>query len=74
MNFDIIAEQLAKGMSLKEIADKHSKKITDLKQELKKGAKTEKEHTTSTQKAKSIAKDHLVEDPKYYTKIKKAGL
>jgi hypothetical protein len=42
--------------------------------ELKKGEKTEKEHTKEPEVAKKIAKDHLTEDPKYYTKLKKAKL
>lgn len=39
--------------------------------QLKLGISTEKEHTTSTLVAKLIAKDHLSEDPHYYTKLKK---
>jgi hypothetical protein len=42
--------------------------------ELKTGAKHELEHTKSKKVAKKIAKDHLKDDPKYYTKLKKAGL
>jgi len=37
--------------------------------QLKQGIKTEKEHTANTEVAKTIAKDHLDEDPKYYTKL-----
>lgn len=74
MKFDTLIEQLAKDMSLQDIADTHNKNISELEKELEKGAKTEKEHTPSNKEAKKIAKDHLVEDPKYYTKIKKAGL
>lgn len=55
------------------------------KTELKKGVKIEKEHRNTynlLQKKKlsankffeSIAKDHLKEDKKYYTKLKKAKL
>jgi uncharacterized protein YeeX (DUF496 family) len=44
------------------------------KEELKKGIKVEKEHTTDTKTAARIALDHLSEDPKYYTKLEKAGL
>lgn len=44
------------------------------KKELKKGEQTEKEHTKEPAVAKKIAKDHLTEDPKYYTKLKKAKL
>ena len=39
-------------------------------EELKKGIKSEKEHTTDTETAKKIALAHLGEDPKYYSKLK----
>lgn len=42
--------------------------------ELKKGIKHEFEHTKNKKLAKEIAKDHLSEDPKYYTHLKKAGV
>lgn len=48
--------------------------------ELKMGIKAEKEHAHLFPKnlrnvmAKRIAKDHLKEDPRYYSKLKKAGL
>jgi hypothetical protein len=38
------------------------------------GIKIETEHTNSHKIAKQIAKAHLIENPKYYTKLKKAGL
>ncbi len=41
------------------------------KYDLEEGIKVELEHTTSRSIAKEIAKDHLKEDPKYYTKLKK---
>jgi hypothetical protein len=45
------------------------------KTQLRMGTKVEKEHTKSNKKARKIATDHLTkEDPKYYTKLKKAGL
>jgi hypothetical protein len=44
------------------------------KVQLKMGVKTELEHTASRTLAKQIAKAHLVEDKKYYTKLRKAGL
>lgn len=42
--------------------------------ELSSGIKEEMEHTKDPLIAKMIAKDHLVEDPKYYSKLKKAKL
>jgi len=71
---------LAKGKTLKDIAKIHSKgKIKGdieevfktLKKELVKGVKTELEHTDSIKIAMEIAKDHLYEDPHYYTKLSK---
>ena len=38
--------------------------------QLKMGIKVEREHTNSDLIAALIAKDHLAEDPKYYTKLK----
>ena len=37
--------------------------------ELRRGAKVELEHTSSRTEARRIAKDHLAEDPHYYTKL-----
>jgi hypothetical protein len=76
---------LSKGKSLKDIAIMHVKssikgkpnekeieKMHDyLKLELKKGIKTELEHTTDKKIAREIAMDHIYEDPKYYTKLSK---
>jgi hypothetical protein len=39
--------------------------------ELAMGIKVEMEHTTDTDVAETIAKQHLAEDPKYYSKLKK---
>ena len=67
-------EQMAKGMSLEDIAKKHNVDVSELQKELEKGSKVEMEHTESHEHAKKVAMDHLVEDPKYYTKLFKAGL
>lgn len=42
--------------------------------ELEMGTKHEHEHTKDDALARKIAMDHLKDDPKYYTKLKKAGL
>jgi hypothetical protein len=42
--------------------------------ELELGIEIEQEHTTDLAEAEKIARDHLAEDPEYYTKLKKAGL
>jgi GNAT superfamily N-acetyltransferase len=62
-------EQLAKGMTLRDIADKHEVSFEELKTEAEKGVKVEMEHTSDVKVAYDIAKDHLFEDPKYYTKL-----
>ena len=62
-------EQLAKGMSLRDIAEKHDVSFEELSKEAKKGVKVEMEHTSDVKQAYDIAKDHLFEDPKYYTKL-----
>jgi len=67
-------QNLSKGMSLEDIAKKHNVDISELQKELEKGSKVEHEHTSSEEHAKRVAMDHLVEDPKYYTKLSKAGL
>ncbi len=40
-------------------------------EQLRAGIEVELEHTTDKAIAKEIAKDHLKEDPKYYTKLQK---
>lgn len=42
-----------------------------LTRELVKGMRIEMEHTDEPEEAKEIAKDHLIEDPRYYTKLEK---
>jgi len=70
----IISEQLAKGKTINDIAKIHNVDLDILKNELKKGTDVEMEHPSSSKEAEKIAMDHLMEDPKYYTKIKKMGL
>jgi len=50
----------------------HKLKLKNVdKNELKMGIEVELEHTNSRELAKEIALDHLAEDPKYYTNLKK---
>jgi len=62
------------NMSLSDIAKHHNVSLKELTIEFKKGIKTEKEHTSNYKVAMEIAKDHLYENPEYYTKLQKAGL
>jgi len=73
MKFDTLIEQtlsgLSQGKTLEDIAKKHNVDIESLKKELDKGIKVEHEHTKNNQTAKTIAMDHLFENPEYYTKL-----
>jgi hypothetical protein len=72
---------LSDNMTLKDITNKHIPKDSDksefndmlkqLKTQLNKGIKVEKEHTDDEDKAREIVMDHLSEDPKYYDKLSK---
>lgn len=63
--------KLAKGMNLSEVAAIHGLEANALKSELVEGVEREMEHTDKPEYARAIALDHLYEDPKYYTKMKK---
>lgn len=65
---------LAKGMTLKDIAEKHDVSISKIKEQAKLGLKAESEHTSSKREQMKIVKDHLFENPEYYTLLKEAGL
>jgi hypothetical protein len=65
---------LSGHMTPQNIADKHKVSLDNIKSELKKGIKVEKEHTNDVKQATRIALDHLLEDPKYYTKLSSLGL
>lgn len=62
---------LADKMSLGDIAHKHKVDVKVLTKQFLKGIKIEMEHTDDKNKASEIVFDHLAEDPKYYTKLKK---
>jgi len=68
---DKIKGGLADDKSIKDIADKHDTSVDKIKKELKKGTKVEKEHTSDSDIAKEIAKDHSYEDDTYYEKLAK---
>ena len=51
------------------IAYKHNVTVKSIRQQLSKGIKVEKEHTTDARVAKEIALDHLAEYPDYYDRL-----
>jgi len=67
MNEDKIKGGKADGMSLADIAKHHGVSLDVIKKEYKIGVPIEKEHLDSEEGAEEIAKDHLYEDPKYYS-------
>ena len=71
---DKIPGGLSDKLSLKDIAHKHGVDLTAIEIEMEKGKKVESEHTSDKSLAFEIAKDHLVEDPLYYTKLSKLDL
>lgn len=69
INEDNIPGGLAKGMSVKDLANRHGVSSADIQYALDNGIQVELEHTTSKDIAREIAMDHLYEDPKYYEKL-----
>ncbi len=67
-------KRMSAGMDEENIAKKHKVSVSTIKKQLKIGQRVEKEHGVNIKKAKKIAMDHLAENPKYYTKLKKAKL
>ncbi len=75
---DSLEGGLSDKKTFKDLVDKNKKRgesVIQLKKELKLqlnlGIKVEMEHTKDKVIAKEIAMDHLWEDPKYYSKLKK---
>ena len=66
---DKIPGGLAKGKSLKDLAEKHKTSVDNIKHQLKKGLKVEMEHTTDKRIALEIAMDHVWESANYYDKL-----
>ena len=65
---------LSSGKSLKQIAEMHNVSLAHINEQLAKGLEVEKEHFTDFKERTRVAKDHLVENPNYYTILEKAGL
>ena len=70
----ITGGHLAEGMTLPQIAKKHKVSLKELQKQVDMGMKAESEHTSSKREQMKIVKDHLYENPKYYSLLKKAGL
>ena len=69
-----VAGHLSSGKSLKQIAEMHNVSLAHINEQLAKGLEVEKEHFADFKERTRVAKDHLVENPNYYTILEKAGL
>lgn len=56
-------------LSVENIANMHGVSPEHIEAQLSHGIEVEMEHTNDAKTAEEIAKDHLVEDPNYYTKL-----
>jgi hypothetical protein len=65
---------LSKNKSLKQIAEMHNVSLSHINEQLAKGLEVEKEHFSDFKERTRVAKDHLVENPNYYSILEKAGL
>lgn len=61
----------APTMTVAQLASKYSTSEANVRKQLAKGVKVEKEHTNHVDIATEIASDHLGEDLYYYDKLKK---
>lgn len=69
-----VGGHLSKNKSLKQIAEMHNVSLAHINEELAKGLEVEKEHFSDFKERTRVAKDHLVENPNYYSILEKAGL
>jgi hypothetical protein len=65
---------LAKNMSLEDIAKMHNISMRQINKQVSYGMEAESEHTSNEGEQLRIVKDHLFENPNYYTILKTAGL
>ena len=70
----ITGGHLAEGLTLTQIAKKHKVSLKEFQKQVDMGMKAESEHTSSKREQMKIVKDHLYENPKYYTLLKRVGL
>src|SRR5690554_1858432 len=64
-------ERESDGHTPESIASLHNVPVEDILDQIEKGIKVEREHTSDEAEARLIAMDHLVELPDYYTRLDK---
>jgi DNA polymerase III epsilon subunit-like protein len=67
---DLIPGGVSDGKSAHDIANKHNVPLEQIQKQIQMGIKVEMEHTNDRAKAEEIARDHLMELPDYYDKLK----
>ena len=67
----LFVEQLKSHKSPEQLAKKHKVPVSQIKTQLKKGTKVEKEHTKDVELATTIASQHIDELPDYYDRLSK---
>jgi len=71
-SFDkLFVEQLKTHKTPEQLAKKHKVPVSQIKNQLKKGTKVEKEHTKDVELATTIASQHIDELPDYYDQLSK---
>jgi hypothetical protein len=71
-SFDkLFVEQLKTHKTPEQLAKKHKVPVSQIKNQLKKGTKVEKEHTKDVELATTIASQHIDELPDYYDRLSK---
>lgn len=68
----LFIEQLKSHKTPEQLAKKHKVPLPQIKNQLKKGTKVEKEHTKNIELATTIASQHIDELPDYYDRLSKA--
>jgi hypothetical protein len=71
---DIIKGGKADGKTLEDIAVIHNVKFEDIEKEYKVGLLVEVEHSSDPEKQGEVTRDHLIENPKYYTDLINGGI
>ena len=69
---EIFNEQLKPHKTPEQLAKKHNVPLSQIKNQLKKGTKVEKEHTKNIELATTIASQNIDELPNYYDRLSKA--
>lgn len=69
-----VKENIMERVDINTIAKKHGVSADLISTQIKMGTKVEMEHTDSKKVAERIATDHVLEDPRYYTKLRKVHL